>query len=114
MQIGTQTKALNEKNWFASTVFLANEKWHFDNQFSQKHVKMPQILQNANGTQTKAHDERNWFASRVFLANEKRHFDNQILSQKHVKMPQILQNAIGVCRYLVFGRGLKVIACISG
>ena len=29
-------------------VFLANEKWHFENQTSQKHVKMPQILQNTN------------------------------------------------------------------
>ena len=48
MQIGTQTKALDERNWFASRVFLANEKWHFDNQISQKHVKMPQILQNTN------------------------------------------------------------------
>ena len=46
-QIGTQTKALDETNWFASRVFLANQKWHSDIQISQKHVKMLQILQNA-------------------------------------------------------------------
>ena len=46
-QIGTQIKALDKTNWFASSVFLANEKWHFNNQKSKKkHVKVPQILQN--------------------------------------------------------------------
>ena len=48
IQKGTQTKALGERNWFASRIFLANEKWDFDNQISQKHVNLPQILQNTN------------------------------------------------------------------
>ena len=37
-QIGTQTKALDKTNWFASSVFLANEKWHFNNQKSKKNM----------------------------------------------------------------------------
>ena len=40
--------------------FLANEKEHFDNQKSQKHVKTPQIFCKMQiGTQTKALDETN-------------------------------------------------------
>ena len=38
IQIGTQTKALDKTNWFASSVFLANEKWHFNNQKSKKNM----------------------------------------------------------------------------
>ena len=35
-QIVTQIKALDKTNWFASSDFLANEKWRFDNQIKSK------------------------------------------------------------------------------
>ena len=110
MQIGTQTKALDERNWFASRVFLANEKWHFDNQISQKHVKMPQILQNTNRYSNESSRRKELFASRVFLANEKWDFDNQI-SQKLVKLPQILQNTN---RYSNESSWRKELICLKG
>ena len=74
MQIGTQTKALDERNWFASRVFLANEKWDFDNQISQKHVKMPQILQNTNRYSNESSRQKELICLKGFSGKRKMRF----------------------------------------